>query len=223
VRTTRGLWILTAVACVHAPPKPVEPERWPLEKEYESYVNADDTRVLLIDAPAGTLRFQCAVRGEGSYARVVVQSGDRVLTKGACGGMTDIKDVPAGQVRAEALMVGGAGVLRMTFTPRPQDVPVEAMGRPPEEALFSALGKRDGPALDALLADEFPARAAFIQQQGGFDSFELLEVQVRMYGDAASVTLVANFAGRPSQRITDAWVREGGRWRLLSRQSQPVQ
>ena len=64
----------------------MEQVQWPLDKEYESYVSADDTRVLLVDAPGGTLRLQCSVRGEGAYARLVVQSGEKVLTRGTCGG-----------------------------------------------------------------------------------------------------------------------------------------
>lgn len=214
--------MILAAGCAVAPPRPVTALQWPLDKEYESYVAADDSRVLLVEAPAGVLRFSCAVRGEGAYARVVVKSGDLVLTRGTCGGSTDLKDLPAGPVRAEALMVGGAGVLRMTFTPGPRDAAVEAVGKPPEDALFSALQRRDTAALDALLTDDFPDKAAFIQREGGFQSYELSDLQVRFHGDAASVTLVASFPAAQSVRVSDTWVRDNGRWRLLSRQTTPA-
>jgi ketosteroid isomerase-like protein len=110
---------------------------------------------------------------------------------------------------------------------------LSVQGDPPEQELFAALQRRDAQALDALLMDDFSFTAAQVVDKSAFiaaalrdppfESFELRDVRVHAHGDAAAVTLTADLRGGPVLGVTDTWIREAGRWRLLARQQRRVE
>jgi hypothetical protein len=96
-------------------------------------------------------------------------------------------------------------------------------GDPPEAALATALRSADDAALDQLLMDDFSVtlggrpldRRAYQDAVGRDPSIaaEPRDVRTRVHGQTALVTLALGAAV-----VTDTWVSDGGRWRLLARQ-----
>jgi hypothetical protein len=99
--------------------------------------------------------------------------------------------------------------------------------------VVGAVPRRDANALDALLMQDFsftavqvldkPAFIAAALREPPFESFELRAVQVHAHGDSAAVTLTADLHGGPVLGVTDTWIREAGRWKLLARQQRQVE
>jgi hypothetical protein len=112
-----GLFLL--LACAHAP-RNEAPVEWPLGKQFEAYVAADDSRALRFEAPGGPLRIVCNVTGEGSYARFALRRlDDSEVVSGACGDKLDLRDLPAGPYTVFLLVISGPGVLHFTAAPPP--------------------------------------------------------------------------------------------------------
>jgi ketosteroid isomerase-like protein len=105
-----------------------------------------------------------------------------------------------------------------------------------------ALEKRDREGLNKVLAQEF----TFIEPDGSIvnrddylsdrsstasviDSFEIADVKVRVFGDSALVTGIAQISERRqgkryrfSLRWKEFWVKEFGNWKVFSGQATPV-
>ncbi len=113
---TAGLFLL--LACAHAPRNDA-PVEWPLGKQFEAYVAADDSRALRIELPGGPMRIVCNVTGEGSYARFTLRRGDSEVASGACGDKLDFRDLPAGPYTVFLLVISAPGVLHFTAAPPP--------------------------------------------------------------------------------------------------------
>jgi hypothetical protein len=227
--------LLIAAACAQPRPIPPPPSRdWPLAKTFEAYLAADERLALRIDAPAGALRVNCGITGEGAYAYVEVRRGGEgeIVARGTCGDNIDARDLPAGPVTVVLLVLNAPGQLHLVADAiGPEALSVQ--GDPPEQELFAALQRRDAQALDALLMNDFsftamqvldkPAFIAAALRDPPFESFELRDVQVHAHGDAAAVTLTADLRGGPVLGVTDTWIREAGRWKLLARQQRRVE
>jgi hypothetical protein len=225
--------LLIAVACAQSRPIPPPPTQdWPLAKIFVAYLAADERLGLRINAPPGALRVNCGIRGEGAYAHVEVSRGGEVVARGTCGDNIDARDLPGGPVTVVLLVLGGPGRLHLVADAiGPEAVSVQ--GGPPEQELFAALQRRDAQALEELLMDDFsftgvqvldkPAFIAGALRDPPFESFELRDVQVHAHGDSAAVTLTADLHGGPILGVTDTWIREAGRWRLLARQQRRVE
>ncbi|HXN84132.1 MAG TPA: nuclear transport factor 2 family protein [Myxococcales bacterium] len=225
--------LLIAAACAQPRPIPPPPSRdWPLAKIFEAYLAADERLALRIDAPAGALRVNCGITGEGAYAHVEVRRAGEIVARGMCGDNIDARDLPAGPVTVVLLVLSAPGELHLVADAiGPEALSVQ--GDPPEQELFAALQRRDAQALDALLMNDFsftavqvldkPAFIAAALRDPPFESFELRDVQVHAHGDSAAVTLTADLRGGPVLGVTDTWIREAGRWRLLARQQRRVE
>ena len=108
-----------------------------------------------------------------------------------------------------------------------------------EQAWAGAVKRRDAGTIDRLQAEEFvftdPAGRTWTRAQGldsikagdlEIDSFELTDVQVKIYGETAVVTFAitwnGNFRGNDisgPQRMTDVWVKRDGRWQCVASQA----
>ena len=118
------------------------------------------------------------------------------------------------------------------------DPVAEAQVEQTAKAWMEAAGRRDGPALEQFLADEFTMatnRGSLVDKGQWLENMlhhvgrdftppEFLDVQVRVYGDAALMTsrniLRATFDGKDwsgELYLTDVWVRRDGRWQLVRR------
>jgi ketosteroid isomerase-like protein len=110
---------------------------------------------------------------------------------------------------------------------------------PAERQFFTALLAADGPALAAVLTDDFvlvdvmqgaeiPGAAlvsAVASRQLIFDGVDVLESRVRLYGSTAVVVGRTQMHGRAGDvqwsarsRYTHVYVQQDGRWRLASAQ-----
>ncbi len=147
--------LLIAAACAQPGPIPPPASRdWPLAKTFEAYLAADERLALRIDAPAGALRVNCGITGEGAYARVEVRRGGEIVARGTCGDNIDARDLPAGPVTVVVLVLSAPGQFHLVADAiGPEALSVQ--GGPPEQGLFAALQRRDARALDALLMDDF--------------------------------------------------------------------
>jgi len=174
----------------------------------------------------------CGITGEGAYAHVEVRRAGEIVARGMCGDNIDARDLPAGPVTVVLLVLSAPGELHLVADAiGPEALSVQ--GDPPEQELFAALQRRDAQALDALLMNDFsftavqvldkPAFIAAALRDPPFESFELRDVQVHAHGDSAAVTLTADLRGGPVLGVTDTWIREAGRWRLLARQQRRVE
>ncbi len=114
----RALPLALLLACAHAP-RVEQPLDWPLGKQFEAYVAADDSRTLRIEAPGGPMRIVCSVTGEGSYARFALSRGEGEVLNGVCGDKLDLRDLPKGQYTMFVLVIGAPGVLHVTAAPPP--------------------------------------------------------------------------------------------------------
>ena len=219
-----------ALGCAHRPIEPPPAVDWPAGKEFNAYLAADERRALSIDQPGGGLRVTCGITGEGSYARVDIRRGAEVLAKGSCGDKIDVRDLPPGPVTVVLLVIGGAGNLHLNALPLGAES-MPPQGDPPESDLLSAMKRRNVNDLDALLMDDFAYtppdglpvdKRAFLDSFPDMDPFKIREGQIRAHGDAATVTLVLEREGVPAISVTDTWVRDGARWRLLARQASSI-
>jgi ketosteroid isomerase-like protein len=112
-----------------------------------------------------------------------------------------------------------------------------------DRSFFTALRACDGPALAALLTDDFVLidvlrggevpRGDFIGAVGAgqlrFDDVDVLSSRVRRYGSTAVVTGETRMRGRfgdtswaAHSRYTHVYVEQGGRWRLASAQGTQI-
>lgn len=218
------LLALAVPACAHGTPRAQAPVELALGRQDEAYLAADEIRTLSLESPGGPLLVSCGITGEGSYARVEVHQGADLLGKGGCGDRIRIADAPAGPLTLTVRAFGNPGSLRLLADrapPEPLAVDPRA-GDPPEAELAAALKSRDEAALDALLMDDFSAsmagetldKRAFVAAAGRDPAeAEPKDVRARIHGQTAAVTLTLG-----SRAVTDTWVLDGGRWRLLARQ-----
>ena len=112
-----------------------------------------------------------------------------------------------------------------------------------DQSFFTALRTADGPALAALLTDDFVLidvlrggevpRGDLIAAVGAgqlrFDAIEVVASRVRRYGDTAIVTGETRMRGRfgdagwaAHSRYTHVYVQQDGRWRLASAQGTQI-
>jgi hypothetical protein len=216
--------VLLAGACAHAPP-PRAPVALTLGTQNESYLAADELRTFSLESPGGHLLVTCRMTGEGAYARIEVRHGADVIGRGTCGDRIRIVDAPAGALSIAARVYGGPGSLRLVADQAqvdPTNVEVPS-GDPPEAALATALRAGDEAALDGLLMDDFSVTLGGkpLDKRGYLEAVardrsiasEPRDVRTRVHGQTALVTSAVG-----SATVTDTWVSDGGRWRLLARQ-----
>ena len=126
-----------------------------------------------------------------------------------------------------------------------QEAPVARQGSIAEQELIGlstelmgAVERRDRPALERLVSDEFAlespgdsgegvGKATWIDNAVGmkWEDFGFHNFRVRFFGDTAVVTFLLDFkvttkAGVPinsDAQITDVWVRRNGRWQIAAR------
>ena len=147
---------------------------------------------------------------------------------------------------AFALLVPPLTVHSQT-NPQPTAAPVEPSSpeqtiRKLEQDWAEAVKRRDVEKIDQMQADDYvftgPGGVVWSKQRTletiksgdlEIDSFTFSDVKVRMYGDAAVVTQQVNWNARfrgldisGPQRMTDVFVKQGGRWRCVASQSTPV-
>ena len=110
-----------------------------------------------------------------------------------------------------------------------------------EERWVEALERRDAPAVDAILADDFldatyrgalrtksEALAALHSPDRADAAQQLSELRARVYGAAGVVTGINTVTARDGSfsvrvRFTDVFVRRDGRWRAVSAQETLVE
>jgi ketosteroid isomerase-like protein len=107
-----------------------------------------------------------------------------------------------------------------------------------QRARLDATIAKDGAALDRLMADDLTyvhtsakleskaENIAAVTGSGAYRSFDLRDVVVRVEGDTAVITGLADITlGRPDGdvllpvRFTDVWARRDGAWREIAWQS----
>ena len=118
----------------------------------------------------------------------------------------------------------------------PAATTVEAAITQLERDWAAAIVKKDGPALDRLLADEFngtsatahtfPKSVAVNELKSGkyvVESMVLDEISVNVYGDMAvaftSQKEKSQYAGKDTSghyHFTDVWAKKGGRWQVVA-------
>ena len=118
----------------------------------------------------------------------------------------------------------------------------EAQVRQLEERVAAATGSNDADALEPLLAPDFtfvnPAGILISKQQfldnfrTGFlrnSKYDVSEMQIRIYGDAAVVTYRSDVAGSAGfqqisnkRRRTTMLIKRDGRWLIVAQQSTPI-
>jgi ketosteroid isomerase-like protein len=102
---------------------------------------------------------------------------------------------------------------------------------------MEAASRKDEPALNAILGDEYvliSARLGFVDRDGwlamgpdyNIEDFEYLESDVRVYGDTAvsnsRYRQKATFKAQDLSALfylTDVWVNRDGRWQVVTRHS----
>lgn len=213
---------LAATGCVHASSAPTR-RSLASGEEAEAYLAADEVRTLSLESTGEPLVLTCSMTGEGSYARVEIHGATDVLARGTCGDRIVLRNAPAGALSVAVRAYGGPGLLRVAAGPLEEQVVEASSGDPPEGALSAALKRRDEAALDALLMDDFTARlgGASLDKRAFLDAVrrepapegDPTDIRFRVHG----LTAIATFA-QGSTVITDTWVSDGGRWRLLARQ-----
>jgi len=108
-----------------------------------------------------------------------------------------------------------------------------------EQEWADAVKTQDAGKIDRIQADEFvftdPAGRTWTKTRGldsikagdlVIDSFELTDVQVKIYGNMAAVTFAitwnGNFRGNDIsglQRMTDVWIKRDSRWQCVASQA----
>jgi ketosteroid isomerase-like protein len=108
-----------------------------------------------------------------------------------------------------------------------------------EEARYDAMMRADGPALAAVLADEFQYHqpsgnvatkasyiASFASGEVKIKSAKRYDVKIRVYGDVATAmgSTVVDLERKGEAQVVDlrylnVWVQRDGRWQLVARQS----
>jgi ketosteroid isomerase-like protein len=111
-----------------------------------------------------------------------------------------------------------------------------------EQDWADAVKRRDVEKLDQMQASDYvftgPGGVVWSKQRAletiksgdlEIDSFTFSDVKVRVYGDAAVVTLQVNWNARfrgldisGPQRMTDVFIKQGGRWQCVASQSTPI-
>ena len=114
----RALQLALLLACAHAP-RAEGPVDWPLGKQFEAYVAADDSRTLRFEVPGGPMRIFCSVTGEGAYAKFALRRGEGEVVSGDCGEKLDLRDLPKGQYTMSLLVLVAPSVLHVTVAPPP--------------------------------------------------------------------------------------------------------
>ena len=106
-----------------------------------------------------------------------------------------------------------------------------------QQRWMEAVSRKDDPALDEILGDEYvlvSARLGFVDREGwlamvpdyDIEEFEYLDSDIHVYGGAAvsnsRCRQKATFKGQDLSTVfylTDVWVNRNGRWQVVSRHS----